>query len=525
MHLVNCEHPRFVINPSSGEKVRVRCGKCDTCKNARAKDWCNRLIEESQHHSFGFMVNLTYNDRYLPKMRFDGNFYYVENRKDTWRIPFQEIDKLIDSSLTPIRDRQLLLDRLSDRLGVPVIYTKDVQDFNKRLNKYIHDNITHTYQNFRFFTAFEYGPDTHRSHMHGVYWPKDRRVAEVFHEIVAKVWTFGNSSVAAIYSKGGYNYVAQYVNMSCHLPSFYEHPKLKQRHTFSKCPPIGSSLFLDKEIRNVFDRLPVKRTVWNASSARFDTVPVTKSFKDRFFPKCEGYSNRSDFDRIILYRATEFLPSDDFKEFCEFWYQLPTICKDSGFYFNSPFRHIYERLLDLRRDIHMNSKEPKFVESKLYKIYLVSSRFCYIRDSLGLTSGQCLKRINEYYKKVDYEKLKDFYLFQQDYVLSHPVQDLITAYPEFYDFCVSYKSDPTKESCFTLPWQSLALKSFKISSLEKLPDLYDTYDYKVMKSKNNQIYKDTHKRHNVNDYRYSQRLHDLNPELQSILIKYSESYA
>ena len=51
MHLVNCEHPRFVINPSTGDKLRVRCGKCDTCKNALAKDWCNRLIEESQHNN------------------------------------------------------------------------------------------------------------------------------------------------------------------------------------------------------------------------------------------------------------------------------------------------------------------------------------------------------------------------------------------------------------------------------------------------------------------------------------------
>ena len=526
MHLVNCEHPRFVVNPSSGEKVRVRCGKCDTCKNAKAKDWCNRLIEESQHHSFGFMVNLTYNDSNLPKLRFDGTHYYVENRKDTWRIPFQDIDKYIELSDTPLRDRQLLTDRLNDRLGVPVIYTKDVQDFNKRLNKYIHDNFTHTYSNFRFFTAFEYGPDTMRNHMHGVYWPKDRRVAEVFDKIVAKVWTLGNSSVAAIYSKGGYNYVAQYVNMSCHLPSFYEHPKLKQRHTFSKCPPIGSSLFLDKEIRNVYDRLPVKRTVWNASSSRYDVVPVTKSFKDRFFPKCEGYSHRSDFDRIVLYRSVEFLPSDDFRTFCEAWYQLPKVLSDPRFSTYPQFRQVYERLLDFRRVLNMNSKEPDKVEAKIYKMYLVSSRFCYIRDSLGVSSGSLLNRINEYYKKVDYEKLKDFYLFQEDYVLSHPVQDLVTAYPEFYDFCYQRKSDPLlKDSCFDFAWQSLALNSFKIKSLDKLPDIYETYDYKVMKSKNNQIYKDTHKRHNVNDYRYSQRLHDLNPELQSILIKYSESYA
>ena len=105
MHLVNCEHPRFVINPSTGDKIRVRCGKCDTCKNARAKDWCNRLIEESQHHRFGFMVNLTYSDSNIPRMRFDGINYFVENRKESWCIPFQEIDALIDKSPTPLHNR------------------------------------------------------------------------------------------------------------------------------------------------------------------------------------------------------------------------------------------------------------------------------------------------------------------------------------------------------------------------------------------------------------------------------------
>ena len=344
MHLVNCEYPRLVINPSTGEKLRVKCGKCDTCKNARGKDWCNRLIEESQHHRFGFMVNLTYEDCFLPKMRFNGTHYYVVNRPDSWCIPFQEIDSLIDNSPTPVRDRQLLHDRLKDRLGVPVVYTKDVQDFNKRLNKYIHDHYTRTYSNFRFFAAFEYGPDTMRPHMHCIYWPKDSRVAEDFSEIVSKVWTFGNSSVAAIFSNGGYNYVAQYVNMSCHLPSFYEHSKIRQRHTFSKCPAIGSPNLLVEEIRNVFDRLPVKRTVWNASASRFDVIPVTKSFKDRFFPKCEGYSRRSDFDRIVLYRSVEFLPSEDFRCFCEAWYQLPDVYAASEFQSQSPLRYVYESL-------------------------------------------------------------------------------------------------------------------------------------------------------------------------------------
>ena len=62
MHIVNCDHPRLIINPHTGEKLRVRCGHCSQCLNARAKKWINKLTVESQYHRYAFMVNLTYDN-------------------------------------------------------------------------------------------------------------------------------------------------------------------------------------------------------------------------------------------------------------------------------------------------------------------------------------------------------------------------------------------------------------------------------------------------------------------------------
>ena len=47
-----------------------------------------------------------------------------------------------------------------------------------------------------------------------------------------------------------------------------------------------------------------------------------------------------------------------------------------------------------------------------------------------------LKCINEFYKKLDYERLKDFYSFQVNYVDLNPdrLHDLVFMYPDMVDY-------------------------------------------------------------------------------------------
>lgn len=513
MRICNCQNPRTVINPATGESLRVRCGKCSSCLNAKAKNWINRLLEESQHHRYAFMVNLTYDDHHLPMLTLDTNNDLVwYNRRLPLRIPLIDYSLVLDNSHCPDKEWDYFYGRLNNKIKLPALCFNDIQLFNKRLNKYIHDKFTGVYGNFRYFVCGEYGPSTFRPHYHAIYWLDSRSVAEHFSEIVSTCWKNGDSSVAHIYSKGGLGYVAQYVNMSVHLPAIYSLPSLRQRHIFSKCPPIGSPQLLATEIRRVYDTKPIKRTVFDSSSGKYVTLPVSSSFKDRFFPKCEGYSRKSRFGRVGLYRACEFFPSEGYDEFSEAVYTFYSRTLSNRFEPTKENRF----LVSWVRDLCMHSKEPDKVNVKLYKIYMISKRFLYLRNSLGLTSGQLMDEIDDYYKKLDYERLKDFYTFQQEYSFNHSVSDLIHMYPDFVDYLFKLKDISDVPDYYRL-----ALFSFGLDFYSLIPDLNDSYDFKQMKDSHDKIYKDTHKRHDINNYRYSQRFKDLNSDLQKVILNYA----
>lgn len=533
MHIVNCLHPRYVLNTQTGERIRVRCGKCSACLNAKAKYWINKLVAESENHRYSFMVNLTYDNRFLPCLHFDssGN-NLVLNRPNGYVIPFSELTEYIDNLyLSPQKDESVeaysermrhqqekelsyLVSRLKHKLGLPIVCPDDISKFNKRLNKYIHDHYTGKYQNFRFFLAHEYGPSTYRPHAHAVYYIDDPRVAADFEKIVLACWSFGDSSVACIYSKGGFSYVAQYVNMSCHLPSFYAHKNLKQRHQFSKCPPLGFMQVSCEELSEIYDRSVTKRTVWDATSSRYVSLPVDNTFKNRFFPKFPGYNRIPGYARAILYRSAEILPSYDFEQFIETVYQY----SNADTLYSNAFTHDERFIIEFCRELHIQSKLPELVELKLRKLYNVSCRFIAIRTALNTTTEWLCSRIDRFYKQVDYEKLVDFYKYQENYCILHSARDLIHMYPDF-DFYWSNIDDP--ESSDNVVY-NLALLSFDtdIYSLDKV-DYSETADFKNMVDVSEKIYKDTHKRQDINNYRYSQKFHNLDPELQKIILDYA----
>lgn len=517
MHICNCEHPRLITNPHTGEKLRVRCGKCNQCKNAKAKNWINRLTAEADNNAFAFMVNLTYDDVHLPRLVRSRDGIVFANRDLPLCISYSDIDDLLSDLPLDLKAKELdyINSRLSHRLGLPCICIDDIQKFNKRLNKYIHDHITNRYGNFRFFIAGEYGPSTFRIHYHGIYYINDKEVAAHFSEIISSLWENGDSSAAHIYSKGGFSYVAQYVNMLTHLPKVYELSALRPRHTFSKCPPIGTPKLLASEIREVHDRKPVKRTVWDSQASRYADVPINSSFKARFFPQCEGYNRRPVNERAALYRITEFLPSEGFEEFCESVYKVFCLARCNKL----PSFPFFKGVESYVRGLAMDTKDRDKVEAKLYRTYLVSKRYLYLRSSLGCSDEWLMKSIDDYYIKLDYERLKDFYKFQEDYTKIHSPLDLIHMYPEFNEFLDSVEVDKLE---FVPDYLRLALFSFGVDwYFGELPTVDGTFDAKRVKSQHDKIYKDTHKAHDIHNYRYSKRFNRSDPQLQDIILNYA----
>ena len=510
MHLCTCENPSYVYNRYLDRDVRVNCGKCNSCLNARAKRYITALEAESRLHKYAFMVNLTYDDKHLPVVGLSDDLNSLEYvNRDAESIPLHEVLAFDNSP----RDIEYLSSRLRDPLMLPVPFIKDVQDFLKRLNKRIHDKFTNTYENFRYFFCTEIGGTTFRTHYHGIIYFDSDPVADNFQSLISSCWSLGDSPVDNIFSRGGFSYVAQYVNKLSDLPAFYEHSKLHQTPIFSKFPSLGSRALLDSEVREVYDRKPINRSVFDPASGTNRIVPIEPAFKNRFFPQCPQYNTRSYTDRVPLYRATQYLPSFDFQEFYNSankleWLASRCLCSPG-----EKVIHLY--IQDLKR----NAKSEESFKTSLYKLFLVSKRTVYIAKCMRSSVENVVKHIDMYYKKVDYDRLKQFYEWQSIYSQHHPVSELMFAYPDLvrdYMFYEKYPKIPMSDTFVA------ALDSFNIDVLNP-PDFNQTADFKSMISINNKIYNDTHKNHQKNGYLFSQKFGYLNPSLQKIMIKYHTS--
>lgn len=515
MRLSNCEHPSLVYSKHTDSYVRVACGKCATCCNTRAKRWINRLDAESQSHRYTFMVTLTYDDEHLPSMFFSDDMeYLVSNRDSIERIPLHDLVELCKDEYGEYLEEDLdyLRSRLAHPLGLPVVCPKDLSNFFKRFNKYCFKHITQHYENFRYFATWEYGPTTYRPHIHLLVWFDDRRIESRFTEILHKTWSFGDSDASAVFSHGGRSYVAQYVNRPTHLPKVYSFPALRQKSQFSKCPSIGTLSILAEELPRFYYELPVKRTVWNSTSARFVTIPIDRQVSNRFFPKCPEYCTRSHFERVAIYGATQIIPSSTFRDFR---FSLDSIewCAYRGIASNDELE-----LVSYFKKVRLNAKDNKSLTSTLYRWYSLSKRVVWYSRLLDVSLDEYVSQIEEFWKRMDYENLKSQLQFESDYVANgHSLPDLVHLFPEFSIYITNIIKEPT----FVPDWVSLALQSFNISEFSDIPVLKDTHDFRSMSVLNNMIYRDSHKRKFVNTYRDG-LLSQKDYKLSCILRKYQK---
>lgn len=515
MHLVNCDNPKYIFNKYTKEWVRVRCGVCDTCKVSKAADWVTRIDLENFLHKYCFMVTLTYDNEHLPAYFFDDSMdSVVLNRDESKCIPLSHFYDYIYNNKPEQIQKELdyLRSRLIHPLGLPVLYKKDISDFFKRLNKITHDRITETFENYRYFCCGEYGPTSYRPHYHLLVWFDDDEIARRFSEILLQAWPLGRSDASAVFSNGGRSYVAQYVNMSCHLPSFYQISGFRPSHQESKQPTIGCDVLLDSQIRDLYDRIPVKRNIYKPSSQRYVLLPVSNSIKNRFFPKFTGYHLFNDFERTRIFGVFQFLDNEkrDFQAFKDFASSFVLSEKRSSF--GNDGRIVFSYIMYL---YEQSERDIERFENCLRRWYFISKRVCYYASLLNVRLETLVSRIFEFWKKFDYECLISFYEFQESYAKQNPFTDLVCMYPDFYRMLKFYIDNP-KERPFYI---DVALNQFDIFDVQDIPDYKETFDYINMSEKNFSIYKDTHKRQFVNAYRDS-KLFESDRTLAVILQNY-----
>ena len=148
--------PLTVKNPNSGTYIKVPCGRCAPCLSRRARDWSFRLQAEldSPLLVLADFLTLTYND---------DNLVYAGDK--------------------------------------PVLVKKDLQDFFKRLRKFLI---------FRYFAVGEYGGQFGRPHYHLLMFIHSQVSIDMYRFSVEKCWDKGFTAHGTITPKS-INYVTYYI--------------------------------------------------------------------------------------------------------------------------------------------------------------------------------------------------------------------------------------------------------------------------------------------------------------------------
>lgn len=425
MHIQNCLHPQVFINKYTGLETVVSCGKCAACQLKRVNHWVTRLDLESDCHKYKWFVTTTYDEQHidqLVRLRYDDypdGVAYINSATG-------EIYEFSDPSIT--RRNKKDYEFVKNTKVLPVLNKADVQKFIK-LVRYYAKKLDKNAQ-IRYYYTGEIGPTTYRPHGHVIFWFDSDIVNAHFAEILHKAWKHGNIYDPHPLTGSASAYVASYINSLANLPSIYQHKSLRPFSLFSKCPPIGSLVKSLSEVPTILDRQDTTFRVLSKSSGSFVDVPLWRSLLDRYYPRVQRFSVLSVSDRIALYGLSEKHYFEDPYKFADFLY----------------FRYVRSRRIDfvskyLYDICHVPCVRRVFSYDGRLAPALISDtetninslvRFCRIllrvraqSSVFGLSIAEYVTKISDYYDKIDKQKLKQFYVYQDSYFKSHDVKEFL----------------------------------------------------------------------------------------------------
>ena len=523
MHISNCLHPKKIRNPYTHEVMYVPCGKCEACVNSRALHWVQRLDAESRMHQYVLFFTLTYDNCHLPRLHVLGDCVYEPDYRcasDRPRVSFNIKD------CSPGKADLSYLNKMS-QVGIPYLNHYDAQCFIKRLRQSLFRHFKkYNYEIeksfFKFYLCGEYGPKNFRPHFHGILFFDSKEQASCIEGLIRKSWTFGFVDTSFVKNTCN-SYVAQYLNCTSRLPAVLRHREIRPFAHYSKCPSLGSMYVDDSTLQQIFDNSSPSMLFADFKKRQFNHVPLWRVFEDRLFPKCSRFGDLSHFDRVALYRVATYYPFESASEFIE-W------CKESG----CKNEHLHALLSD------MSDKFTK--ESPLYRLYFISLSVWSLSILFKVDISTYVSHIEDYYKNVEYEKLKSMYQFQQDYTNEgKPVQDLVwfdrfwldSVRPNVEDDLLWRSLRPNflanKVICYQLESYGIDVEKFYSADLTEQNEYFDSLsffkcgdylDYKVNAEK---IYKDNTKTKKKNDYLNCSELETTNSEIYEQLISRFET--
>lgn len=480
MRVISCLNPQYITNPYNHKKMVVSCGKCEACLNRHASFWVKKLRAEQRSWRFCMFVTLTYEDKYLPVLHIDDVDDVAFDLNNDTRIP---ISQLITKDS---KSNKYMFSRLRSRLGLPYCNTDLIQKFHKRLNKYIHDNYTKKYQNFRYFLATEISPTTHRPHHHGLYFFNSREVARDFKEILFATWQYSNNFERGVQAEqvtgNAASYVAQYINCFANLPAVYKDTKLRPRFYFSKSPSLGSLLPLDEEVCELFTRCSPTRIEYDAKRNIYVRVRIPFSLENRLYPRIAGFDKTDYSCRVRLFgicsRETDFKGfiktllkfRDDFNyqsEHFSFASDTDKICYSYLNWLTDGFRFSKHNYLD--------PSSFKRTINRVLRFFYIVRRVNVQCSKFGVSLPYYLTLIDRYYSNLDYYHLKNMYDAQVSYSLAHDPDDFALMYADSEKYLFRYQQ-------------------------EVIPDFEKSFAFRDLMSTSKMIYQNNTKTHCKNEY-------------------------
>lgn len=446
-----CLNPQRIFNSYTQEYLTVPCGKCAGCvmhKNSRLAFQCDL---ESYSHEYCLFVTLTYANRFIPRAIFvdaiDRPFGCDLYDKETGEF-LGECDLLEEQ-------RDELLKKFHLFGDIPYLRKYDLQLFLKRLRYYV---SRYTTSKVRYFACGEYGPVHFRPHYHLLLFFDDPKILEVSSEVISKSWT--NGIVDSSLSRGQCSsYCASYVNSSVPLPKVF---KMSSTRPFSIHSQRLGQGFLFREREKVYSsstREFINRSI--SIDGKYKEFSLWRSCYSFYFPKCKGFACKST--RQLVESYTIYRTAREIYVGCDTCADLareiastisvigcPLVSSelDSDFTIVGKHRSLLRYFYDSASSCKLDSSEYNAYVNRIYTELLVSKHFLTFvcdQDVVNYpTSREVLlkvKRIQEFYKQLDYMHLYDFFQKQSLYFEDDLIGDehfLLDDYdncfcPYFYD--------------------------------------------------------------------------------------------
>lgn len=294
-----CSSPKIITNPYSKERLFVPCGKCQSCLIHHQNIVSQRIKNECDKHKFNIFFTLTYDNENIPYIKLhDNNIYRGDVIIDSFDNVIEDCSpNIMTGSLSS--SRPLYYDRFA------VLYYKDVQNFLKNLRYEIECKFQPLQSEkpdykLRYAICGEYGFNTFRPHMHGLFHTNNEKLASFLLDAICKVWTFcdwrkiclqsEDALPSYVNSDKGPDYVSKYTTKFDSKFLLSKHHSFRPFVRYSKIPYYGLSSFDEEVIEQIVSGAPLSLSKTIIKESCKPVVIKSSSYlQDFLFGKCPKY--------------------------------------------------------------------------------------------------------------------------------------------------------------------------------------------------------------------------------------------